>query len=88
MEKLAESLGITRLSKSQVSVMARAAAGPGDHGDADWDKAVAALQKVWARLGFEHFRDGVHVLDLSLVTLDENLGQLRKNAERHRAVQD
>jgi hypothetical protein len=100
MEKLAESLGITRLSKSQVSVMARAAAcypaplnelteaGPDDQGDADWDKAVAALQKVWARLGFEHFRDGVHVLDLSLVTLDENLGQLRKNAERHRAVQD
>ena len=62
-------------------------AGPDDHGDADWDKAVAALQKVWARLGFEHFRDGVHVLDLSLVTLDEKLGQLRKNAERYRTVQ-
>jgi uncharacterized protein YukE len=55
---------------------------------ADWDEAVAALQKVWARLGFEHFRDGVHVLDLSLVTLDEKLGQLRKNAERYRTVQN
>src|SRR5258708_3796994 len=63
-------------------------AGPGDQGGADWDEAVAALQKVWARLGFEHFRDGVHVLDLSLVTLDEKLGQLRKNAERYRTVQD
>jgi len=63
-------------------------AGPGDQGDADWDKAVAVLQQVWARLGFEHFRDGVHVLDLNLVTLDEKLGQLRKNAERYRTIQD
>jgi hypothetical protein len=62
--------------------------GPGDQGDAGWDKAVTALQQAWAKLGFEHFRDGVHVLDLSLITLDENLGQLRKNAERHRTVQD
>jgi len=61
-------------------------AGPDDQGDADRDQAVAALQKVWARLGFEHFRDDV--LDLSLVTLDEKLGQLRKNAERYRTVQD
>jgi hypothetical protein len=30
------------------------------------------LGKVWAQLGFEHFRDGVHVLDLNLVTLEEN----------------
>ena len=32
---------------------------PGSHG---------APEQVWARVGFEHFRDGVHVLDLSLVT--------------------
>jgi len=49
---------------------------------------VATLQQVWARLGFEHFRDGVCILDLSLVTLDEKLRQLRKNAERYRTVQD
>ena len=61
---------------------------PDDQGDADWDKAVAALQQVWARLGFEHFRDGVHILDLSLVTLDEKLESLRKDAERYRTVQD
>jgi hypothetical protein len=48
------------------------------------EQAIAALGKVWARLGFEHFRDGVHVLDLSLVTLDESLGRLHKRAEQHR----
>jgi GNAT superfamily N-acetyltransferase len=63
-------------------------AGTGDQGDAEWDSAVAALRQVWARLGFEHFRDGVHVLDLGLVTLDEKLGQLRKDAGRYRNFQD
>lgn len=63
-------------------------AGPDDQRDAEWDQAVAALRQVWERLGFEHFRDGVYVLDLSLVTLDEKLAQLRKNAERYRTVRD
>jgi hypothetical protein len=31
-----------------------------------WVRRFAALQQVWARLGFEHFRDGVHLLDPSL----------------------
>ncbi len=53
-------------------------------GEAAREQAIQALGRVWARLGFEHFRDGVHVLDLSLVSIDENLGQLRKNAERYR----
>jgi GNAT superfamily N-acetyltransferase len=63
-------------------------AGPDNQGEAEWDKATAALQQVWARLGFKHFRDGAHVLDLSLVTLDEKLGQLRENAGRYRTFQD
>ena len=50
------------------------------------EQAIQALGRVWAQLGFEHFRDGVHVLDLSLVSLDENLGRLRKNAERYRSL--
>jgi len=53
-------------------------------GPAAREQAIAALGKVWARLGFEHFRDGVHILDLSLVTLDESLGRLHKRAEQHR----
>ncbi len=48
------------------------------------EQAIAALGKAWTRLGFEHFRDGVHILDLSLVTLDESLGRLHKRAEQHR----
>jgi len=46
--------------------------------DDAWDRAVAALQRTWGRLGFEHFRDGVFVLDLGLVTLDERLAQLSR----------
>jgi hypothetical protein len=33
--------------------------------------AVATLSEVWSQLGFKHFRDGVHVLDLALVILNE-----------------
>ena len=47
------------------------------------EQAIEALSRAWAQLGFEHFRDGVHVLDLSLVTLDESLGRLHKRAEQH-----
>ncbi|MPY81173.1 MAG: hypothetical protein GEV04_22665 [Actinophytocola sp.] len=46
--------------------------------------AIATLDQVWAQLGFEHFRHGVHVLDLNLVTLDKCLAQLRQHAERYR----
>ncbi len=54
---------------------------PDDHGE--WQHAVASLQRVWGRLGFTDFGDGIYVLDLSLVTLDEKLGQLRRHAERY-----
>ena len=47
------------------------------------EQAIEALTRAWAQLGFDHFRDGVHVLDLSLVTLDESLGRLHKRAEQH-----
>jgi hypothetical protein len=58
---------------------------PSGYDDNAWDQAVTALQRTWAQLGFVHFRDGVYVLDLSLVTLDERLGQLSRAAERYRA---
>ena len=60
--------------------------GQGD--PAERQKAVAALDRVWAKLGFEHFRNGIHVLDLNLTTLDENLAQLRKHAERYHTLRD
>ncbi len=60
--------------------------GQGD--PAERQKAVAALDRVWAKLGFEHFRNGIHVLDLNLTTLDENLAQPRKHAERYHTLRD
>ncbi len=67
----------------------------GEAGDADREEepeeaaeravAMATLSEVWGQLGFEHFRRGVHVLDLNRVTLDESLERLRKQAERWRA---
>jgi hypothetical protein len=57
-------------------------------GEAMREQAIKKLGKVWAQLGFEHFRDGIHVLDLSLVTLDESLEQLRKNADRYQTHDD
>jgi len=62
--------------------------GTGQSNPAERQKAVAALDRVWAKLGFEHFRNGIHVLDLNLTTLDENLAQLRKNAERYHTLRD
>ncbi len=61
-------------------------------GDVDEDPverevAIACLSEVWSQLGFEHFRDGVHVLDLNLVTLDERLEELRKRAEQYRTFE-
>jgi hypothetical protein len=50
----------------------------GEWDDASWDQAVAALQQTWGRLGFEHFRDGVFVLDLGLTTIDDRLAQLAR----------
>lgn len=40
--------------------------------------AVTTLSSVWSQLGFEHFRNGVHVLDLALVTLDEAIDRLQR----------
>ena len=54
-------------------------------GQAARRKAITALGRTWARLGFEHFRDGVHVLDLGLVTFEEKLRGLHKNAQHLRS---
>jgi GNAT superfamily N-acetyltransferase len=49
-----------------------------DSGGAEWETAVAKLEKVWGALGFVPFRDGVWVLDLATVDLDEAVIRLRK----------
>lgn len=77
-------LAIKRLSGGCQAVVCYPAPLNGlDHGQADEDPvqrqvAEAALSEVWSQLGFEHFRDGVHVLDLALVTLDEAIERLRE----------
>lgn len=57
-----------------------------DLGPEAHEQSVRKLDRVWAQLGFEHFRDGIHVLDLNLTTLDENLAKLREKAERYEAM--
>ena len=44
-------------------------------------RAAAALGRLWSRLGFEPFRNGVHVLDLALVTLDDAIQRLQQPLE-------
>lgn len=45
-------------------------------------QARAKLSAVWSQRGFEHFRDGVHVLDLGMITLDEAVERLRERISR------
>lgn len=47
------------------------------------NKQTQALGEACARIGFEHFRDGVWTLDLNLVTFEESLAQLRDEARRY-----
>jgi len=47
------------------------------------ERQIDKLAQLWAHLGFEHYRNGVHVLHLNLTTLDENLTRLRHHAEQH-----
>ncbi|MDN3351335.1 hypothetical protein [Actinomadura sp. DC4] len=56
----------------------------GELSEARRERAVNKLGKVWAQLGFEHFRDGVHVLDLNLATLEESLERLHEKAALYR----
>jgi GNAT superfamily N-acetyltransferase len=58
--------------------------GAGDGGRSARSKqAVPALDKVCERIGFEHFRDGVWMLDLNLVTFEEAFARLRTEAQRY-----
>jgi hypothetical protein len=50
---------------------------PTGNGPRQW-QAAAALGRLWSHLGFEPFRNGVHVLDLALVTLDDAIQRLQQ----------
>lgn len=54
-------------------------------GASERQQAIASLGRTWAQLGFEHFRDGVYVLDLNLVVLDQSLQRLRASADQYRS---
>ncbi|MFI9811376.1 hypothetical protein [Saccharothrix variisporea] len=45
--------------------------------DAERDIAVAKLGRLWSRLGFEHFKDEVWVLDLGLRTFEKAMDLVR-----------
>lgn len=51
--------------------------------DAEWDQAAGVLCRVAAKLGFEHYRDGVHVLNFSQTDFDEQLAEVFKGVRRY-----
>jgi hypothetical protein len=46
---------------------------------ADRARAVKKLERVWAQLGFEAYRDGVWVIDPGLVTLRDSVERMKRN---------
>ncbi|MGW4441909.1 hypothetical protein [Streptomyces sp. NPDC004682] len=44
--------------------------------------AIATLGEVWEQLGFEHYRDGVFVLNLGTATLEEQLQSLAGRVDK------
>lgn len=57
---------------------------PRDEDPSHTQEAQARLAEVWAQLGFEHFRNGVYVLDLAYTTLGEAIKQLGERINRYR----
>ncbi|SCK40965.1 hypothetical protein YUYDRAFT_05054 [Streptomyces sp. ScaeMP-e48] len=55
---------------------------PGEsQNDGGRENAHQALRRSWERLGFEHYRKGVYVLDLGTVTLGRSLASLTKQVD-------
>jgi hypothetical protein len=48
----------------------------GDHDDKARQRAISALGRHWAELGFEHSKTGVWVLDLGATTFERRMGAL------------
>lgn len=49
---------------------------PRDFRPGEREAAVAKLSKLWATLGFEHFRDGVHYVSMSHTTFSESFQKI------------
>lgn len=79
-------LAIQRLSGGcQAAVCYPAPLDRDENSDSDpWDKAAARLATVSGTLGFRHFRNGVHVLDLAMVTLDDAVTGLQHRFQTRR----
>ncbi|MDQ1568786.1 MAG: hypothetical protein QOF96_3666, partial [Actinomycetota bacterium] len=48
---------------------------------ADRARAVEALGRVWSKVGFRHWRDGVWMLDLTTTDMQATLARLVNRAE-------
>lgn len=75
---------LTRLDELEQDILARRGRAEAEQWLGGHQLAVATLGEVWAQMGFEHFRDGVYVLDLNLVALDNALQELRGRFDQYR----
>ncbi|WP_331773326.1 hypothetical protein OG948_59085 (plasmid) [Embleya sp. NBC_00888] len=48
-------------------------------GREEWDRVTARITAAWARVGFEAFADGVHLIDPATVVAEEALSVLRED---------
>lgn len=52
----------------------------GDHDDEALKRAIAALGRTWAKVGFKRFRKGIWILDFGTTTHARRLDQLTRSA--------
>ncbi len=53
----------------------------GEHDEASRTRAIRALGSHWGKLGFEHFSNGVWVLDLTARTFEDRTAWLIKHLD-------
>ena len=73
---LIKALSISALGRGCGIAVTYPAPFEGDAEDVTRDRAIAALGAHWSELGFEHFKDGVWVLDLSAITFTQRMDAL------------
>ena len=73
---LIKALSISALGRGCGIAVTYPAPFEGNAEDVTRDRAIAALGAHWSELGFEHFKDGVWVLDLSAITFTQRMDAL------------